>query len=88
MKPVLIPHAAYQDSVIEHLRRHYSDGTFVIANADWRWVAQFWMTDLYHIATLLQNSYGAKGPEPRDPASMLRSYFLFLMTMPEIGVTE
>jgi hypothetical protein len=32
--------------------------------------------------------YNAKGPQPRDPASMLRSYLLFLMTKPEIGVTE
>ncbi|MHB0968118.1 MAG: transposase [Bellilinea sp.] len=88
MKPVLIPHATYQDSVIERLRRHYSGGTFVIANDDWHLVAKFWMTDLSYITTLLQNGYDAKGPEPRDPASMLRSYLLFLMTKPEIGVTE
>ena len=41
-----------------------------------------------YITTLLQDLYNAKGPEPRDPAFMLRSYLLFLMTKPEIGLTE
>lgn len=88
MKPVLIPHATYQDSVIDRLRQHYSGGVFVIANDDWHLVAKLWMTDLSYITTLLQDCYDAKGPEPRDPASMLRSYLLFLMARPEIGVTE
>lgn len=87
-KPVLIPHATYQDSVVERLRQHYSGGTFVVANDDWHLVAKLWMTDLSCITTLLLDCYDAKGPEPRDPASMLRSYLLFLMTKPEIGVTE
>ena len=46
------------------------------------------MTDLSYITTLLQDLYDTKGSQPRDPASMLRSYLLFLMTKPEIGVTE
>ena len=51
---------------------------------------KLWMTDLSYITTLLQECYDAKGkgPQPRDPASMLRSYLLLLMTKPEIGVTE
>ncbi|HVJ48458.1 MAG TPA: hypothetical protein VM640_04875 [Desulfitobacterium sp.] len=88
MKPVLIPHATYQDSVIQRLRQHYSGSIFVIANDDWPLIMKFWMTDLSSITTLLQNCYDAKGPEPRDPASMLRSFLLFLMTKPEIGITE
>ena len=88
MKPVLIPHAAYQDSMLQRLHEHYSGGTFVIVNDDWPLVAKLWMTDLSYIITLLQDCYDAKGPKPRDPASMLRSYLLFLMTKPEIGVTE
>lgn len=88
LKPVLIQHHFYQDSIIHRLRQHYSGGVFVIVNDDWPLVAKLWMTDLSYITTLLQNAYDAKGPQPRDPASMLRSYLLFLMTNPEIGVTE
>lgn len=88
LKPMLFSHESYQDSVLLRLRKHYSGGVFVIANKDWPLVAKFWMTDLSYITTLLQDGYSAKGPKPRDPASMLRSYLLFLMTKPEIGLTE
>ena len=88
MKPVLIPHLSYQDSTLWLLREHYSGGVFTIVKDDWPLVAKFWMTDLSSITTLLQDCYDAKGPEPRDPASMLRSYLLYLMTKPEIGITE
>ncbi|MFZ3131633.1 MAG: hypothetical protein WA125_11175 [Desulfosporosinus sp.] len=88
LKPVLISHELYQDSVLLRLREHYSGEVFVLVNKDWPLVAKFWRTDLSYITTLLQDCYDAKGPEPRDPASMLRSYLLFLMTKPEIGVTE
>ena len=88
LKPLLISHETYQDSVLLRLRQHYSGGVFVIANKDWPLVVKFWRTDLSYITTLLQDGYAAKGSEPRDPASMLRSYLLFLMTKPEIGITE
>ena len=88
LKPIFIPHQTYQDSTLLRLRQHYSGGVFVIVNKDWPLVEKFWKTDLSYITTLLQDEYAAKGPEPRDPASMLRSYLLFLMTKPEIGVTE
>ena len=88
MKPILISHSIYQNFVLEHLRVHYSGGTFVIVNSDWHLVSKFWMTDLSYITTLLQDCYDPKGPKPRDPASMLRSFLLFLMTKPEIGITE
>lgn len=88
LKPTLIPHLVYQDSVLLHLREHYSGVVFRIPEKDWPLIAKFWMTDLSSITTLLQDSYAAKGPKPRDPASMLRSYLLFLMTNPEIGLTE
>ena len=88
MKPVAIAHSSYQDSVLERLRHYYNGGVFVIVNDDWPLVAKFWMTDLSYITTMLKDCYDPKGPEPRDPASMLRSYLLFLMTKPEIGITE
>jgi len=88
LKPVFISHETYQDSILQLLRQHYSGGVFTIVNKDWPLVAKFWMTDLSYITTLLQDGYSDKGPKPCDPASMLRSYLLFLMTNPEIGVTE
>jgi len=88
LKPTLIPHSSYQDSVLLRLREHYSGQIFTIPDKDWPLIAKFWMTDLSAITTLLRDSYAAKGPKPRDPASMLRSYLLFLMTNPEIGLTE
>jgi hypothetical protein len=88
MKPVLNSHSIYQDSVLERLRVHYSGGIFVIVNSDWHIVAKFWMINLSYLSTLLQHAYDPKGPKPRDPASMLRSFLLFLMTNPEIGITE
>jgi len=88
LKPVLIPHLLYQDSLVQRLRQHYFGEVFTIVNDDWPLVAKLWMTDLSYLTTLLQDVYNAKGPQPRDPASMLRSYLLFLMTKPEIGVTE
>ena len=74
--------------MLQRLREHYSDGIFVIVNHDWPLVAKFWMLDLSYITTLLQDLYDPKGPTPRDPAAILRSYLLFLMTHPEIGITE
>ncbi len=88
LKPILISHETYQDSVLLRLREHYSGGIFTVANKDWPLVAKFWRTDLSYITTLLQDDYAAKGPQPRDPASMLRSYLLLLMTKPEIGITD
>lgn len=87
MKPILIPHQAYQDFVMSQLQKHYSGGIFVLVNKDWPIIMKFWISDLSHTTILLQDFYDAKGPIPRDPASMLRSYLLFLMTKPEIGIT-
>lgn len=88
LKPVFISHHLYQDSTLQRLRKYYSGEIFVIVNDDWHLVAKLWMTDLSYLTTLLQDVYNAKGPLPRDPASMLRSFLLFLMTKPEIGLTE
>ena len=88
MKPTFISHALYQDSVLKRLREHYSNGIFVIVNSDWPLVTKFWMADLSQITTLLQDFYDPKGPTPRDPASMLRSFLLFLMVCPEAGITK
>lgn len=87
MKPIFVPHPDYQDFVLKQLRTHYGPG-IVIINKDWPLLAKFWMTDLSPITTFLRDSYSDRGPEPRDPSSIFRSFLLFLMTHPEKGLTE
>lgn len=87
MKPVFVPHAAYQHFLLDNFRRYYGP-TFVIINNDWPLVTKFWMTDLSAMTTLLRDLYSDRGPEGRDPASMFRSLLLFIMTNPEKGITK
>jgi hypothetical protein len=87
LKPVLISHATYQDFVLQQLRMNFGPG-IVIVNKDWPLVTKLWMTDLSRITSILHDLYSARGPQPRDPASMLRSFLVFLMTNPEKGLTE
>lgn len=88
MKPEVIPHATYQDFVMEQLRTHYSGGILTLVNKDWNLIFKLWLTDLSAVTSLLRDSYGETGPEPRDPASMLRSFLVFLFTNPSIGISE
>jgi hypothetical protein len=46
------------------------------------------MTDLSAVTTLLESVYSNRGPKPRDPASLLRSYLLLLMTNSQMGITD
>jgi len=87
LKPTFIPHSDYQKSVLQQLRNDYGPG-IVLINKDWPLAVKFWMADLSAITTLLYESYSDQGPETRDPASMLRSYLICLMTNPEMGITE
>ncbi|MDQ0045982.1 hypothetical protein J2T18_000254 [Paenibacillus polymyxa] len=46
------------------------------------------MTDFSAITTFLEGDYSDRGPEPRDPVFLFRSYTVLLMTNPEMGLTE
>ena len=46
------------------------------------------MTDLSEITTSLSDSYGMRGPVPRDPSSMMRSYLLLLLTNPTMSIIK
>ncbi|WP_256710658.1 transposase [Paenibacillus sp. FSL H8-0548] len=87
MKPVFVPHADYQAFVLQQLRYYFGPGV-VLIHKDWPLAVKLWQTVLSAITTFLQDAYSARGPLPRDPASLLRSYLLYLMTNPEIGLTE
>ena len=88
MKPVFIPHKSYQDFVISNLKQHYLGGILKIVDVDWPVIHKLWITDLSHVTSILSDSYSNKGPAPRDPASMLRSFLLFLLVDPSIGITK
>ena len=86
MKPIITQHEVYQDFVIDQLQQHYAGGVLTLVHRDWPIIAKLWMTDLTSITVMLQDFYSARGPAPRDPSAMLRSYLLFLLTNPEIGL--
>lgn len=88
LKPVLVTHETYQAFVVERLQKHYSGGILALVNKDWPIITKLWITDLSYTTTWLYDTYSLKGPAPRDPASMLRSYLLFLLTNPTIGITK
>jgi len=87
MKPSCLPHTDYQAFILEHLRGSYGTGAVLIAK-DWPLAVKLWMTDLSALTTLLRDEYADRGPRPRDPASLFRSYLLLLMTNPQMGLTE
>ncbi|MFC0216758.1 transposase [Paenibacillus chartarius] len=87
MKPSVIPHAEYQRLLLDRLRQHYGNGTAVLVRRDWPLIWKCFITDLSYTSSFLGPFYGARGSAPRDPASMLRSYLLFLLVRPEIGIT-
>ncbi|KJS03675.1 MAG: hypothetical protein VR68_00780 [Peptococcaceae bacterium BRH_c4a] len=87
LKPVVKLHETYQNFVIEQLQQHYAGGLLVLVNKDWPLITKLWITNLADITTSLRDLYCSRGPAPRDPASMLRSFLLFLLAKPEIGIT-
>lgn len=73
--------------MLQRLRDHFGSA-IVIVNNDWPLITKFWQTDLSSITTTLQDLYSDQGAIPRDPASILRSYLIYLMTHPEKGLTK
>ena len=88
MKPVFVTHQAYQNFVLYQLNKHYSNGVLTLVSKDWPIITKLWITDISYITSWLSDTFSVKGPPPRDPASMLRSYLLFLFTNPTIGITR
>lgn len=88
MKPIFISHESYQNFVLTKLNEHYSDGILTLVYSDWPIITKLWITDVSYITSWLSDTYSLKGSLPRDPASMFRSYLLFLLTNPSIGITK
>src|SRR5699024_5128094 len=88
LKPVFVPHATYQDFVLNQLQEHYSGGILTLVNSDWPIITKLWMTDLSEITKMIGDTYRKRGPVPQDPASMMRSYLLLILTNPTMSVTK
>lgn len=77
MKPVNIGgHAAYQNLVLEQLRKYYPNASSSLDAATWEIMEEFWSLDLSPVDDMMQDRYSVYGPEPRLPSNMLRSYLL------------
>lgn len=68
-------HAAYQNFVIESLRKYYPDPC-AIPRSTWDIIERFWSLDLSYTDELLRSKYSVFGPKPRTPSCMQRSYLL------------
>ena len=88
MKPIFISHEHYQNFVIEQLNLYYSGGLLILLNSDWPTITKLWITDLSFIHNLIIDTYSVKGPKSFDPDCMMRSYLLFLLVDPSIGLTK
>ena len=77
LKPVNIGgHAAYQNHVLEQLRKYYPDAIHSLPASTWQIMEKFWALDLSEVDSLLQDRYSDFGPTPRLPSDMLRSILL------------
>ena len=70
-------HAAYQNFVVENLRKYYPDPDS-IARSTWDIIEHFWRLDLSYTDIYLKDKYSVFGPKPRTPSCMHRSYLLSL----------
>lgn len=68
-------HAAYQNFVVENLRKYYPDPD-VFSKSTWDIIERFWNLDLAYTDELLRHKYPIFGPKPRTPSCMQRSYLL------------
>lgn len=68
-------HSAYQNFVVENLRKYYPDPDS-IPRSVWDIIDRFFNLDLSYTDEKLKNRYSVFGPKPRTPSSMHRSYLL------------
>lgn len=88
MLPVCMSHEDYQSFVVEQLQRYYKNGTLSLVSHDWPLITKCWITDLSSTMDVLQNTYGKRGPHATDPACLLRSYLVMLLTHPSYSIDE
>lgn len=77
-------HPAYQDRVLDQLRKYYPDADSSFDPSTWEILEQFWALDLSSVDLIMQDRYSSFGPKPRFPSDMLRSYRL----SPKVKITS
>ncbi|MBQ1274401.1 MAG: hypothetical protein IIY08_03330 [Cellulosilyticum sp.] len=70
-------HTAFQDTFVSDFLKFYPD-PFSLSKDTWKVIIEFWHLDLSSTDFLLAEYYAKKGPTPRLPSCMLRSYLLSL----------
>ncbi len=90
LKPNFNTHKDYQDHVLKFFRGFYAYNNpfFSIPESDYKVISKLWITDLSSITNMLDNTYSKRGPMPRDPDSMIRSFLLLLLTNPTKSITK
>jgi len=77
MKPsVSGGHSAYQDLVLDQLRKYYPSAADSLPASTWEIMERFWNLDLSQVDSLMHDRYSVFGPAPRTPSAMLRSVLL------------
>ena len=80
MKPINIGgHAAYQNRVLEQLRKYYPDAETSFDPSTWDIIERFYYLDLSAIDSIMKDRYSDFGPAPRLPSDMFRSYLLSMV---------
>lgn len=79
MLPVFVSHQSYQDAFITRILDEYPD-PFQIPKSIWTLMNQFYHLDLSQTFSIVIECYSAKGPLPRNPITLLRSYLLMIKT--------
>lgn len=87
MRPVTVSHESYQRFVADQLQLHYGGHILSPLPADWVFFEKLRRTDLSATAAFLKDQYGARGPKPTDPACLLRSFLLMLLTRKAYSIT-
>src|SRR5699024_6371913 len=88
LKPVFVPHATYQDFVLNQLQKHYSGGSLTLLNSDWPIITKHWRTALYQITKTIGDTYVQRNMIPKEPASIMRSNRCLILTNPTMSVTK
>lgn len=78
MKPVPRTHSEYQSFISQHLNSDFSFSSIV--PADRLCLYKLWCTDLSQTDLMLIPLYSDRGPLPRIPSDLLRSYLLMILT--------
>lgn len=80
MLPNVRTHQEYLNFVDQLLELHYTGSVFVLQPEDRKLLETIRLLDLSGTFDIIRDSYSRRGPLPHDPADMLRSILLMVLT--------